>query len=165
MYVVLPVPLVADATSIIYANDHLFTCIRPFFYRIVENGRKGELGCGTHPALCTTCMQQYLSEVNVHSNHHANEGFYYGVGACMYVYLSMIRYDNNLVLLLYLHPLTQPQHSGLGNISNEAHLTHKCLTALAGTASYSPSLVLHHTYGLNIEREKFAPMSSSSSSA
>ena len=57
-----PAPVVVDTTS----NTYL-TSIRPFFYRIVENARKRELGFNTQPTQCTTCMQ-FFSKMNTHIN-------------------------------------------------------------------------------------------------
>ena len=71
MYVWAPAPIVADATSnttlFRYVNDPIFTSIRPFFYRIVDNARKRESGFNTQPTQCATCMQLF-SKMNVHTN-------------------------------------------------------------------------------------------------
>ena len=66
-----PAPVVVDTTSntylFRYVNDPIFTTIRPFFYRIVENARKRELGFNTQPTQCTTCMQ-FFSKMITHTN-------------------------------------------------------------------------------------------------
>ena len=66
-----PAPIVVDTTSntylFRYVNDPIFTSIRPFFYRIVDNARKRELGFNTQPTQCTTCMQ-FFSKMNMHVN-------------------------------------------------------------------------------------------------
>ena len=63
--------MVVDTTSntylFRYVNDPIFTSIRPFFYRIVENARKRELGFNTQPTQCTTCMQ-FFSKMITHTN-------------------------------------------------------------------------------------------------
>ena len=66
-----PAPIVVDTTSNIYlfryVNDPIFTSIRPFFCRIVDNARKRESGFNTQPTQCTTCMQ-FFSKMNMHIN-------------------------------------------------------------------------------------------------
>ena len=66
-----PAPLVDDVTSntylFRYVNDPIFTSIRPFFYRIVDNARKRESGFNTQPTQCTTC-KQFFSKMSMHMN-------------------------------------------------------------------------------------------------